>query len=113
MNALIALNSFLASDDIPIDYSWVKPLVTAIKGVLAPILIIVAAAGSIYAIVLGVNMARAESTDKREEAKKRLVGVIIGVVAMVALILFFFFVFPMILKSFLEEPAGGWGVLGL
>ena len=54
-----------------------------------PILIVVAAAGTIYAVVLGVNMARADSAEKREEAKKRVVNVLIGMVIIIALILLF------------------------
>ena len=36
--------------------------------------------GIIYSIILGVNYSKAEDSEKREEAKKRLVGAIIGVV---------------------------------
>lgn len=41
----------------------------------------------IYAIVLGVKLARAESADARDEAKKRLINAIIALVVMIALIL--------------------------
>lgn len=78
---------------------WVDTLIGVIKSVLVPILIVVSAAGALYSIVLGVNMARADSTEKREEAKKRLVGLIIGLVAMIALILFFLLLFPTIIRS--------------
>lgn len=66
-------------------------IVSTVKSIMIPILGIVSAAGMIWAIVLGVNMARADSTEKREEAKKRLIGLIVGIVIMVALILFFIF----------------------
>lgn len=36
--------------------------------------------GIIYCIVLGVNYAKAEDTNAREEAKKRFVGAIVGIV---------------------------------
>lgn len=81
-----------------VDWKWINNIVDAIKLVLGPILIVVAAAGSIYAIVLGVNMARADSTEKREEAKKRLINVIVGIAITVALILFFNFL-PDILEA--------------
>ena len=68
-------------------FAWVKDITDAISAVLWPILIVVAAAGTIYAIVLGVNMARADSTEKREEAKKRVVNVLVGMVIIVGLIL--------------------------
>ena len=51
-------------------YGWVETIYKAIMRILVPILAIVAAAGIIWAIVLGVQMARADSTEKREEAKK-------------------------------------------
>ncbi|MBR4407867.1 MAG: hypothetical protein IKT27_06090 [Clostridia bacterium] len=72
-----------------VGWSWVYDVTGAIQSVLWPILIIVGAAGMIYAIVLGINIARADSTDKREEAKQRLIHVIIGLAVIVALILFF------------------------
>ena len=43
-------------------------------------------------------MARADSTEKREEAKKRLINVIVGIAITVALILFFNFL-PDILEA--------------
>ncbi|MDD3231973.1 MAG: pilin [Clostridia bacterium] len=70
-------------------WAWVNTVVDAIYQVLWPILIVVGAAGMIYAVIIGVNMARADSTEKREEAKKRLVNVIVGLAIIIALILFF------------------------
>jgi len=60
------------------------------KGILIPVMIIVGVAGIFYSIYLGVNMARADSSDKREEAKKRLVNAIIGFVVIFILILLLF-----------------------
>ena len=54
---------------------------------LVPILILVGTAGSIYAIILGVNFSKAESADKREEAKKRFINAIIGVVVTIILLI--------------------------
>lgn len=75
-------------------------VVKTVKDVLIPILSILGAAGMIWAIVLGVNMARADSTEKREEAKKRLISLIVGVVIMIALIFFFLFGFQPLLEAF-------------
>ena len=77
-----------------------KYIVTTVKSIMIPILGIVSAAGMIWAIVLGVNMARADSTEKREESKKRLIGLIVGIVIMVALILFFVFGLEAIVRLF-------------
>jgi uncharacterized membrane protein YidH (DUF202 family) len=75
--------------NLPEEFKWVEDITNAIELILGPILIVVGSAGTIYAVVLGVNMARADSTEKREEAKKRLINVIVGIAIIVGLILFF------------------------
>lgn len=79
----------LADNEIPEGhpFAWVNDVVAVIDMVLWPLLIIVAAAGTIYAVVLGVNMARADSTEKREEAKKKVINVLVGMAIIVAIIL--------------------------
>lgn len=63
------------------------PILEVLDNLLIPIIILLGVAGSVYAIVLGVQYAKAESADKRDEAKKRLINAVIGVVIMlVALI---------------------------
>ncbi len=64
----------------------VQPIANALNVALGPILILLGSAGAIYAIVLGVNLSRAESADKREEAKKRLINFVIGIVAAIILL---------------------------
>lgn len=76
------------------EFHWVYDVKDVIDQILWPVLILVAAAGTIYAVVLGVNMARADSTEKREEAKKRVINVLIGMAIIIGLIL--------LLKLFLE-----------
>lgn len=68
-------------------WGWVSEVVDAINQLLYPILILVGTAGVIYAIYLGVNLARADSADKQQEAKKRMLNAIIGLVSIIALIL--------------------------
>ena len=58
-----------------------------ISYILIPILIVVGAAGIIYSVYLGVNLAKADSADKRQEAKSRMVNAIIGFVAIFVLVL--------------------------
>ena len=89
------------------DWSWVWTIVNAIESVLWPMLIVVCAAGMIYGVILGVNMARADSTDKREEAKKRLINVLVGLAIIVALILFFQLCINVILPALLPDVATG------
>ena len=61
-----------------------------INAIIVPILIIVATAGIVYAIVLGVNYAKAETSDQKEEAKKRIINVVVGAVLMIVLMLALF-----------------------
>ena len=58
-----------------------------ISYILIPILVVVGAAGIIYSVYLGVNLAKADSADKRQEAKSRMVNAIIGFVAIFVLVL--------------------------
>jgi len=73
------------------DNSWwkqiIEPLVTILDSLLIPVIILIGVAGAVYAIVLGVQYAKAESADKRDEAKKRLINAVIGIViALIVLI---------------------------
>lgn len=69
------------------EWNWVANIVDAINQLLYPLLILVGTAGVIYAVYLGVNLARADSADKQQEAKKRMINAIIGLASIIALIL--------------------------
>ena len=62
-----------------------KAFIDVVNIVLPIILGVVLVFGLIYSIILGVNYARAEDSNARDEAKKRLIGAIVGIV--VALVL--------------------------
>lgn len=96
--------------DINKDFGWVKTLNATLRTILVPILSVVAAAGAIYAVVIAVQMAKADSGEKREEAKKRLISVIVAVVVLAVLILFFLVFMPMILEAILKDKPGFEGV---
>lgn len=68
--------------------------------VLWVVLAIVGAIGSIYAIYLGVQLARADEQGKRDDAKKHLITTVVAVGVTVALILVFNIFLPMILDAF-------------
>lgn len=107
MNLILAkVSMFLAKvtpvvdwDKVDENFQWVKNIVDVIDMVLWPLLIVVAAAGTIYAVVLGVNMARADSTEKREEAKKRVINVLVGMAIIVGLVLLLKLFMDVILPS--------------
>ena len=81
------------------DYEWLSKLLSSIEWVMWIALILVGACGAVYAIYVGVKMARADSSEQREEAKKRLINIIVSIVVTIALILFFNIVLPLILNS--------------
>ena len=68
-------------------YAWLDPILKVLSDIIFPILIVVAAVGTIYAIYLGVMMAKAENAEKREEAKKRIINAVIAIVIMIVLVL--------------------------
>ena len=72
---------------------WVTDLVQAIFNIINPILILVAVAGIVYAIVVGVKFARAEDKAARDEAKQKLITVIIGIVVTAVLIAVFYWLY--------------------
>lgn len=55
--------------------------------ILIPVMIIVGVAGIFYSIYLGVQLAKADSADKRQEAKARMINAIIGFVVIFVLVL--------------------------
>jgi len=70
----------------------VQTLVGALNSLLAPALIIVATAGALYSVWLGVKLAKAEEEESAKKAKKHLITVVTAVVVVVALIIVFYWV---------------------
>ena len=66
---------------------WLKEIVGSINWIMIPIMVLVGTAGLIYAVVLGVNLARADGAEKIKEAKQRLVNAIVGLVSIIVLCL--------------------------
>ena len=54
------------------------------KSIIGPVLTIVGVAAVIYAIILGINYAKAEDADGRKKVQGRLIGAIIGAVIIIA-----------------------------
>ncbi len=86
-NSVLADSTEVDVNNKDSSWGWVGEIVDAINTVLYPILILVGTAGVIYAVVLGVKLARAESADQQQEAKKRMINFVIGLVSIIALIL--------------------------
>ena len=66
------------------EYEWLIEVFNGLTNFLVPLLIATATAGMIYAVYLGVNLIRAEEAGKREEAKKRLIWAVVGIVVIIA-----------------------------
>lgn len=84
-------------------YAWMNQVFGPISIVLYIILGIVGAAGAIYAVYLGIQLARADEQGKRDEAKKHLITVLIAIGVTLVLILFFNLLLPEIVKAFLGD----------
>ncbi|MBR6778741.1 MAG: hypothetical protein IKM43_01120 [Clostridia bacterium] len=69
---------------------WVNTLTSAIANILNPVLILVAVAGVFYAIYVGFKFAKAEDKSARDEAKQKLISVIVGIVVTGLLIALFY-----------------------
>ena len=86
------------------DYEGVYEVLNSVFNILSIVLWVVlgitGAVGAIYAIYLGVKLARADEQGKRDEAKKHLITVAIAVGVTIVLILFFNIFLPMILDAF-------------
>lgn len=80
-------------------FQWLDNVFSPISIVLWIVLGLVCAAGAIYAIYVGVQLARAEEQAKREEAKKHLITVFVAVAVTVVLIVFFNELLPLILEQ--------------
>ena len=82
-------------------FGWIGNVFGPISIVLYIILGLVGAAGAIYAIYVGIQLARAEEQSKRDEAKKHLITILIAVAVTVVFIVFFNELMPMIVEAFL------------
>ncbi len=83
--------------------TWLTPLMTVLTSIMWVALALVGAAGGLYAVYVGIKMARADSSDAREENKKRLINIILTIVAVIALILVFNVFLPMIIGAFVDD----------
>ena len=85
-------DEFWAEGGEGFSYAFMKDFIQGLDKILLPFMFALATIFAIYAIVLGVNYARAEN---QTDAKKKLIGAISSVVVIVALtIVFKFFLLP-------------------
>lgn len=72
------------------NYPWLTQLITNIINIVAPILTVAAVAGIIYAVVVGIRFVKADDKSARDEAKQKLISVIVGIVVTLVLVGLFF-----------------------
>ncbi len=81
------MSMFMAADT---GHGWLNELINAVIGIINPILIVAAIAGIIYAVVVGIRFVKADDKGARDEAKQKLISVIIGIVVTLVLVALFF-----------------------
>ena len=91
MNMFLTNVAMLMADLAETGIGWLDTLLNSVTKIVNPILIMVAFAGVLYAIIVGVKFVKADNKDEREEAKQKLITVIIGIVVTLALIALFYF----------------------
>ncbi len=80
-------------------FAWLQDVYKTLPPILYTILAVVGGAGSVYAIVLGVNLAKSENDEKRKTAVARLRNTLIGVGILLILVLFINLALPPILHA--------------
>ncbi len=94
-------------DTITTGITWLDTLVNAIISFVGPILILAAVAGIIYAIVVGIKFVKADDKGARDEAKQKLITVIVGIVVTLVLIALFYFLAYNVGPGKLIDPSQG------
>lgn len=85
--------------------TWLPQLMNVLSTVMWVVLALVGAAGGLYAIYVGIKMARADSAEQRDENKKRMINIIVAIVVTIVLIIFFNIFLPMILNAVMASDA--------
>ena len=79
--------------------AWLNDVYATLPTILWGILAAIGGAGTVYAIVLGVNLAKSETDDKRKTAANRIKNTIIGIGVLLLLVVFINVLLPLILKA--------------
>lgn len=81
------------------NFSWLNDVYKVLPNILWSIMAVAGAAGIVYSVILGVNLAKSETDDKRKTAATRMKNTIIGVAVLILIIVFVNVLFPMILHA--------------
>ena len=73
--------------------NMIKPIFDILAWLLPIIMILLGVAGAIYIIIVGVQYAKAENADEKDQAKKKLINIAVALIIMlVSLIVVFIFI---------------------
>lgn len=86
----VLLDAAAGTTESPTGIQWLDVLLVALKNFINPILIVACTAGIIYAIVVGIRFVKADDKSARDEAKAKLISVIIGIVVTIVLVVVFY-----------------------
>lgn len=68
-----------------VNLEFLNPIIDFLNAWYIPIITVLATAGVLYAIILGINLAKSDNADKRSAAKKRIVHASLSIVIIIAL----------------------------
>ena len=107
MQFLISLLNYTYTGNL----SWLEDVYATLPTILYAILAVVGGAGVVYSVILGVNLARSETDDKRKTAATRLKNTIIGIAVLLVLVLFINLLLPEILHAAFPEEVLSVGLI--
>lgn len=68
------------------DFTFLNPLIEAINVAFVPVISALAAFGCIYSVFLGFNLAKAENSEKRLQAKKRIINAVLTIIITIVIV---------------------------
>ncbi len=107
MQFLISLLNYTYTGNL----SWLEDVYATLPTILYAILAVVGGAGVVYSVILGVNLAKSETDDKRKTAATRLKNTIIGIAVLLVLVLFINLLLPEILHAAFPEEVLSVGLI--
>ena len=95
MNTLISLLNYTFIGDL----AWLQDVYEILPPILYTILAVIGGVGSVYAIILGVNLAKSDDESKRKAAASRMKNTIICVGILLVLVLLINIGIPELLRA--------------
>ncbi len=83
---LLAMGNLLEADAGQITKDTATAIINYVNIVVSALLGIVGAIAIVYAVLVGIKMARANNAEEREEAKKKVIYTVAGIAVTIALI---------------------------